>query len=363
MEHRILDSRRWSEKPYKRPGRHKLAREAPDPKGRKHARLTGWRAHRVRALMGELAYQLSVPLSATDIWRELKIACAIRQLGPPLIGERRDATWIAQFEEDKKAITKKYKCAPRGPNKFHRLLNAEREAGAATLEEIEVGAFLALRAHDHPFWEVFSIQPSNYHDYWRLGNRSLHTINRIRGCYPLSHSPDEQLQPSKWLLDEFVEYDTLDHLRIYLLIFGAAHEAGWPDLYDLCFKRMLQIVCRIACLTPFTTFGEEFAMDVLSAPFGTGRPEPPGWRNTVTTRVNEYRQLINLAMETDIIPRTATYALGQREKQISLLRYSDSVGFQEAQSALTNYRVTKLPTERCKALIAAVNKTVQFDVF
>jgi hypothetical protein len=189
------------------------------------------------------------------------------------------------------------------------------------------------------------------------------TINRIRGCYPVTHSPDPPIRPPDNLVDEFSRNYTLDHLRIYLLMFGAAHEAGWPDLYDLCFVRMQQILCRIACLPPFTAFGKEFALDVLSAPFGDGRPEPAGWRRTVKKRISEYQQLINLAAETGIIPQTEAYPQGQRDKQFSLIRYSDKLGFQATQSALMNYRVTKTPTDRCKELIAAVNEFVKFDVF
>lgn len=343
-------------------GRPRLARARSGPDGRKTRRLVGWRAHRVRALMGETAYVVHVPLTPTDLWREINTICDIQRLDPPMIGEERDAVWRNQFEKEKAAVIEKYRRAPRGPTKFNRLLNAEREAGIRTLQEIRLAALYAMKAHEHPFWEAYRVQPSGHYQYWKLGNWSSLTLNRIKGCAGVTFRPYPPIRPSEHLMAEFTEQDTLDHLRIYLLLFGAAHENGWRDLYSTCFDRMVEIVSKVACLPPFATFGKEFALDLLSSPFTDGRPEPSGWRRTVVQRIQGYRRLIELAADAGIIPRNRMYPQGDRGKQYALLRYSDEVGYAEISGALQRYQVTKKSGKVCKKLLSWLEEYPSFEV-
>lgn len=326
-------------------------------------RLIGWRAHRARVAIGELAYELSVPPTGRAIWLELNVQVFMhneslleaRATGP------KDA---ATLEEHLEKIRTFYRrLMPKG-NKFQRILRCEREVGRHTLADIRLVSLKAYHAHNHPYWDALAAQPSGYPLFWAYSNQSFLAMSESWGHNARERSPHEFVRPHRNILEILRQVDSLNVLRLYTALFGAAHSAGWHDIYSEAFDRMMRIACKIACVPPFASFSEEFAVDAIESTLSDGR-EPPdrNWRKEITNRIVGYKRLLQLAQKTDIVRPDQIFPTGRRDQMLKVLEFSDEVGVTELHMAMTAYLVRKKMPDLVRDLldrIHAISKETSF---
>lgn len=315
--------------------------------------LETWRRFRIRATVQELAYDKRVPATPISIHKLMRMELELAQLDPPLIGEQREPEQNEIFERERDAILDKYERIKVPSNsKYTRLLLGEREASRQTLDEIQIVSLDAYVIHQHGFWPAYALQPSDHEDYWRLGNRFQEYLNRVVGCRPVTWDRKARKRPQDSVIREFREVDSLDILRYYMLLFGAAHEAGWPDLYQESFQRILAVTSKVAALPPFSPFAQEFASDVVGSILRGGRPVPiDRWQQSLKECISDYQGIIDLAADTQIIPRTAGNPYGERFDQQHLLKYADFVGRGQLHVALNSYKLNKKAPPLCTRFI------------
>lgn len=299
-------------------------------------RSTGWRAHRARATVAELAYQLSVLPLGTDIWRELTVQKSLRSQSllfyrsQGLVGD----AYEAYVEKIRERVIRK---TPRG-NKFQRILHAERKTGIGkrTLDDIRLVARPAFDLHEAHFWAILSAQPTDYLLYKGLGSSGWFAMNSVYGTDPWTAANGVFVRPCEPVLTYLRHVNAWEGLLSYMLLFGAASDAGWSDIYEESFHRMIHIVCMMACVPPLDTFSDEFAMDVIGSVLGKERVAPEkNWARVVKGRISSYQQVIDVARDTGIIPRTKIFPTGNRNEIKELIKFVQEKGSTEVHMAIT----------------------------
>jgi hypothetical protein len=226
-----------------------------------------------------------------------------------------------------------------GSTKWNRYLEAEREPELATIEFVDL---------------VVSEDAADSFESCFLGNFENDTYDRLQqlvsssGSLPVEpawedevayHDPLKDLPPKRTstaLINEFRRLDSTSSLRFFTTLFSVAHKQAWADLYPSAFDDAIDIACRLASVPPFETFGQAFMIDLFTSLLCEGRAVKKDWKKIVVRRLDEYRQLLQLARDKDaqLLSPTPSTPVGDRWKELAFLRFADEQIFLNLHAAL-----------------------------
>lgn len=328
-----------------------------------HQRLKGWRANHTRAVICELAYDHGVPPTAANIYRVCKTQLALHKLAGnfDLDAHTFDPDLKQLYEESRDSILATNWSVPSGPNKWGRLLNADRPPAKDTWTQIKIISENAIILGEDPFWTTYKELPTRriaYDSYCEYLHELFPTHPE---CFRPGRIGEIQPPPLKLISREF-EADNLRSLRFFLLLMGAANGGdpdydGWPEHYTHAFDRVVVILSRLSCIPPFRSFGEEFAFDVME--LATDDPElsvPYDWRAATLRRRSEYTKLIDIAYERQVLVKDAQSPQGQRWQELELLRFADAERFEPVRAALNAHSPGIREPLLCKKFLQSLKR-------
>jgi|GEM_PF-5807034 len=185
------------------------------------------------------------------------------------------------------------------------------------------------------FWPVYENQPTGAEAFRNLIPR----LGMIK--FTRDHSPSLQsfiLPPSASpLLRAIDRYDSLKAIATAMLYYGSAMSYERWDYAQATFERAARTLCRISCVAPFATFGDEFVMNVLTAMTKRRHMPALNWQQPVKDLTAHYRTIIDFGRRMDVLLLNESYPQGRRIDELAALRLADEVGWNNLRNAFYKF--------------------------